>query len=225
MAQAFFNPSDVFNLGTGANVKWEPQTHTPATTQDRAQWLKKDGDEGGKRLYNAKTTATCVYTATDDAAPIPKFGDILNGWHVDSVQVVWSNTAFCQMTVQGHKHGTTSHPACNKYTGSLSTIGTMFGCPSAVTGMTIPAGAGIRSVNYTLTGTHLDEPGSSGDFLAGQNHDGNETVTCELCDTGTITAAAGWDLTNAGGSQGNTQAETASATVVKHIAHDVVTGS
>lgn len=226
MATAFFNPDDAFGLATGTGVKWEAQSHTPNTTQDRAQWLKADGDEGGKRLHNTKTSITCVYTATADDAPIPMFGDILNGWHVDNVQVAWTNTGFAQMTVTGHKHGSASHPACRKYKGSFGCTGqvttpnvvSMFGCPAAVTGMSLPANAGVRSVQYTLTGNHIDELGSQGEFLAGQNHDGNETVTAELCDEGTISAAAGWDATTVGGTQGNTQAETATATVVKHIA-------
>jgi len=218
MATKFFNPADPFGIATGTGAKWATQNQNPTTTQDRAQWLKANGDEGGKQLHNAKTTVTATYVATDAAATIPAFGEIKNGWHIDNVSVTYSNTGFAQMSLTGHKHGSSAHAACHTYTGSLATIGTLFGCPAAPVGCTIPANAGIRSVNYVLTGNHIDELGSAGEWLGADNYDGNETSTVELCDSGTLTEADGWDATSVGNTEGNTQAETASGTFVKHIA-------
>lgn len=223
MATAFFNPSDPFGIATGSGVKWEVQTNAPSTTKDRAQALKANGDELASRQYNARTTVTATYTATAADAPVPKFGAILGGYHVDTVALAYTNTGFVAMTLTGHKHGTSNHPACRTYTGSITTVGVLFGCPASPVGCTIPAGAGIRSVQYSLQGNHIDELGTSGEFLAAENHDGNETVTVELCDNGTITADTGWDCTSSGNSQGNTAAETSTGTFEHHIQADATT--
>lgn len=219
---SFFNPTSPFGDLTG----WEIQTSNPTTGNTRAQALGADGDEIASQTHDAKTTATATYTATATTAAIPKAGNVVNGWHIDSVQVVWNNTAFAQMTLTGHKHGNSStHTRTGgtpprKYTGSLATVGTLFGCPSAPLGVVIPTGAGVRTVTYNLTVNHIDELGSDGNWLDGNNYDGTETVDVELCDSGTIEAADGWDLTSVGNNEGNTAAETASATVEKHLAHD-----
>lgn len=217
MSAQFFNPVSPFGTLTG----WEVQTDNPNTTQTRAQALGSDGDEILKRLHDAKTSTSATYILkTPTGCKIPKFGEILGGYHVDTVSITFSNTAFVQMTLTGHKHGTGAHPACRTYTGSLTSIASNFGCPSSVLGMSLPAGAGVRSMTYNLGGNHQDELGSEGNFLAAQNYDGNESVDCELCDSGTITAASGWDMTSVGNTTANNAAETSRATVEKHIAHD-----
>lgn len=217
MSAEFFNPASSFGNLTG----WEVQTENPNTTATRAQQLGSEGDEIAKKLHDHKTTTSCVYTLkTATNCKIPKFGEILNGWHCDTVVIQFTNTGFVQMTVTGHKHGTTAHPACRTYTGSLTTIASNFGCPSTLTGLQIPSGAGVRSYTWSLQGNHQDELGSEGEFLAAENYDGNETADCELCDSGTITAQTDWDITTASNSLGNTQAETASATAEHHLAHD-----
>ena len=215
-AQAFFNPASAFGTLTG----WEIQTVNPTTSRQRAQALGAYGDEIASQTYDPRTTASATYVATADTATVPKAGQILNGYHIDSVTVNFSNTAFVTMTLQGHKHGSASHPAGRTYTGSLSTIGTKFGCPAAPLGFTIPTGAGVRSYTYTLTTNHVDELGSQGNYLASDNYDGTEQAEIELCDTGDITAASGWDLVSDGHTRGNTQAETSTATAERHIAHD-----
>lgn len=216
MSVAFFNPESPFGTLTG----WEIQNNNPNKTQDRAQALGASGDESASKLHNEKKSESASYVlATAAGCKIPKFGEILNGYHVDSVSIKFTNTGFVTMDVAGHKHGngSTAHPSCRTYTGSLTTIATNFGCPSTVPGAEIPSGAGVRSVTWTLDGNHVDELGSAGEFLAGDNYDGKETTTVELCDGGTITAKTGWDCTTSSNSFGNTSAATASATVEKHI--------
>ena len=219
-AQAFFNPTSPFGSLTG----WSVQNENPTTGTTRAQALGQTGLEVASRLHDKKSNVTATYVATAADAPIPRVGQVLNGYHVDSINVSYSNTAFAQMTLTGHKHmdvANDTHGATGKvprqFAGSLTTVGTLFGCPSAPLGVIIPTGAGVRTMTYNLTVNHVDELNSSGGWLNGDNYDPTETVEVELCDSGTITAAAGWDLTSAGNTLGNTAAETATATAEKHI--------
>lgn len=219
-AQAFFNPTSPFGSLTG----WSVQNENPTTASTRAQALGSAGLEVASRLHDKKTSVSATYVATAADAAIPRIGQVLNGYHIDDINVTYSNTAFAQMTLSGHKHVDTandSHGATGKvprqFAGSLTTVGTLFGCPSTPLGMSIPTGAGVRSMTYHLSVNHVDELDSQGKWLNGDNYDPTETVEVELCDTGTITAATGWDLTSAGNSLGNTAAETATATVEKHL--------
>lgn len=219
-AQAFFNPTSPFGELSG----WSVQNENPTTASTRAQALGSDGLEVASRLHDKKTSVSATYVATSEDAAIPRIGQVLNGYHIDDVNVAYSNTAFAQMTLSGHKHVDTdndTHGATGKvprqFAGSLTTVGTLFGCPSAPLGMSIPTGAGVRSMTYHLSVNHVDELGSEGKWLNGDNYDPTETVEVELCDSGVITAANGWDLTSAGNSLGNTAAETATATVEKHL--------
>ncbi len=221
---AFFNPTSPFGSLTG----WEDQTDNPQTQRQRAQALGKDGDEIASQTYDEKTVVTAEYVAKSASAAIPEIGSILNGYHVDTIQLRYVNTDFARMTITGHKHGSSAHPACRTYkdsgTGAVTTVGVLFGCPATPAGFTIPQGAGVRSCSVTFQVNHVDELNGSGSFLAGDNYDGSMTAETELCDTGTITAASGWSLMADGHARGNTVAETSTATAEKHLAHTVVSG-
>lgn len=217
MSAAFFNPTSPFGALTG----WDIQTNNPTTSATRAQALGSAGDELASKLHDTRTSVSATYVLqTATGCKIPKFGEILGGYHVDTVVISFSNTAFVTMTLTGHKHGASAHPACRTYTGSLTTIVSNFGCPSTVIGMTIPNNAGVRTMTYTLQGNHQDELGSAGEFLAADNYDGNETVDVELCDSGTIAATTGWDMTSTNSAFANNAAQTTSATVEKHLQHN-----
>lgn len=221
-SQEFFNPESPFGTLTG----WEPQRENPTNQRQRAQSLKKNGDELNKRLYDGKQVVSGEYVASADNAAIPKVGIVLNGYHVDSLQVKFINNDFVKMTVNGHKHtgtGVTSHAtgSCRTYTGSLTALTSMFGIPATLPGLVLPTGTGIRSATYTLQCNHIDEPNRVGDFLAGNNHDGSETMEVELCESGNVTADTGWDLMTDGHSRGMDSAETLTATVEHHIQCDV----
>lgn len=228
-AQAFFNPTTLAGLLTG----WEIQTDQITTSRQRAQALGAEGDEIASQLFDQKTTISIPFVATSASAAVPKAGQIIGGFHIDSVTVNFSNTAFVTMTLAGHKHGSSNHSACRTYTGSLTTIGVMFGCPAAPLGFaTLPTGAGVRSYTYTLTTNHVDELGSQGNYLASDNYDGTETAEIELCDTCDVAAdttipsdsderaVRPWTLVTNGHNRGNTQAEASSGTVERHIKHD-----
>ena len=216
MATAFFNPQAVFGSDS-AFSKWEVQTDNPNSTVQRAQSLKSDGDELDHKEYDAQTSESVTFTAKADDAAIPPCGKVVNGWHIDTVVIQWTNTGFCQMTVTCHKHGSSAHDETRYYTSSLATIGCKFGCPATVVGMTIPEGAGIRSVTLSLAVNHIDEPDRQGDHLAAGNYDGTETSECELCDSGVITAEDGWTLTALNHQRGNTTAEATSGTAEHHL--------
>lgn len=213
MGTKFFSPVSPFGALTG----WECQSANPTSGNTRAQALANSGDEMASQLHDMKMSVTATYTLKTLAnAKVPKFGEILNGYHVDSASITHTNTGFVSMTVNGHKHGTTAHPACRTYTGSL-TLTMLFGCPAAPLGFEIPSGSGVRTHTWTIDGNHVDELGSDGNFLAADNYDGKEVCTVELCSSGTIDAADGWDATSVGNTEDNTAAMTASATVEKHL--------
>ena len=217
-SQAFFNPEEIFGSDP-IFVNWEVQTDNPNTTVQRAQALNKSGDELAHREYDAKTSESVTFTAKSDGAIIPPVGKVVNGWHIDTVVIRWQNTAFCQMTITCHKHGSAAHDATRFYKGSLETIGCMFGCPATVIGLVIPTGAGVRTVSYSLGVNHVDEPDRQGDHLAAGNYDGSESVDCELCDSGVIEADEehGWTLMTLNHQRANTAAEATSATAEHHL--------
>lgn len=217
-AQAFFNPQEIFGTET-AFSKWEIQSDNPNTTVQRAQALKKNGDELAHKEYDAKTSQSVVFVAKADDAAVPPCGKVVNGWHIDTIRIQWTNTGFCQMTITCHKHGTSNHDATRYYTGSLATIGCMFGCPSTIVGLVIPTGAGVRSATYSLGVNHVDEPDGQGDHLAAGNYDGSETSECELCDSGVIAADEDndWTLMSLNHQRTNTAAEATSGTAEHHL--------
>jgi hypothetical protein len=214
----FFNPESPFSADlTG----WEIQTVNPAKTKQRAQQLGKNGDEIASQTHGGQTAITAEFTATESTAAIPAVGIVENGWHIDSLQVRYVNNDFVKMSITMHKHDGTTHAdgSCRTYKGSLATVGVTFGCPATIPGITIPEGAGVRSFTYSLSCHHVDEPNRTGGWLAGDNYDGAETSEVELCDAGTVSAAANWDLMADNGQKGNTIAETHTATAEHHIAH------
>lgn len=219
---AFFNPVSPFGTLTG----WEVQGDTPSTSVQRAQSLGADGDEIASRTFDSKETVSANYVVDSSAASvaIPKAGAVIGGYHVDSVSIQFTQNDFVKMTVSGHKHGGNSHAAgsCRMYTGTLDTVPVRFGCPDAddIVGLVVPADCGVRSYTYTVSCQHVDEPGSSGNWLAGDNYDGVETAEIELCDTADVAAASGWTLTAKSKPRTNTGAQSSSGSAEHHLQHD-----
>lgn len=227
MAQQFFNPTSPFGE-TGIWAKWEVQPVNTSTVKQRAQALKKDGDELASQLYGGRENITVNFVIKATGATVPNAGSVHGGYHIDSVQVVFNQNDFVRMTVNAHKHsGASSHVAssCREYASTLGEIDAVFGCPDEIMACTVPTGAGVRSITYNLTCNHVDEPNSTGGFLAGDNYDGTETVDIELCDTTQVTAASGWDLLTGTADKGPTVAQTMSASLEHHLAHVVVSNS
>lgn len=213
----FFQASDPLKL-TG----WKAQTGgAPTDTEQNQVALGEDGDKIAERGYDKKSAISVSYVAVLSNAVIPPAGDIVQGWHIDSVTVNWVNNDWAKMTVAAHKHGSADHDATRKYEPTIGKVGG-WGCPTSLGPFTLGAnsGCGVRSVSYTLQANHVDEPNEVGEHLAGNNYDGTEQLTVET--TGPFDFAAGsdgWHLDSAGKSKTNTGATTSSATYTKHLAH------
>lgn len=220
-SNGFFEASSPFGTLTG----WTPQTGgTKNVTKQYATVLDEEGNFAAGQNYDEKEEMSCTYKAGASGATIPSVGDILNGYHVDSVSVTFSQNDFVQMTVTGHKHtgtGAAVDSGCRKYAPSIGTVGG-FGCPSSIGPFTLGEQAvGIRSIQYSLQTNHVDELDGAGKHFKGDNYDGTETLSIELTGEGTFAESGDWHLDSNGVNKGNTVATTSSASFTKHISHVV----
>ena len=225
----FFAPDSAIGNLEG----WEIQSGSnPSISRQRAQALGANGDEIASAQYGAQIAYSMNYKAKvfEGTLTIPKAGAVVNGTHIDSVELAYSQTDYPSLSVSAHSHakldGTPkSHDTCRTYSPSLAFPARAIGIPSALTGaFTCPEGVGIRALSYTLTCNHVDEMDGEGEQLAGDNYDGSETLTIEF--TGEVSAAElnignGWMLPESEAiTRGNTQAHTTSITLTRHIACD-----
>ena len=239
---AFFAPDKTI---LGDLTDWELQTGgNPELSRDRAQALKSDGDELASAQHNAKIQYSLTYkpkryTGSDGLAlPVP--GSVLNGSHVDSVTVAYSQEDYPVLTVAAHRHaaidGTPeTHEACRIYTPAVTLPPRAIGIPSTLkdsdgkTVFSLPAGVGISSLTYSLTVTHNDVPDGDGNHLAGENRDGVEKLDVSF--TGEVYVAdlsidSAWSLPDSWSmSQSNQDATTTSLSIQRHIAYTPATGS
>lgn len=230
MAVEFFAPVDYF--GIGAVGGWEIVTGgSPQKEHSFARQLGSDGDEIAKKKYDTKESISCTYTCTAETGnlTVPKAGEIKNGYHIDTVVITWSQTEYPQMEVSGHKHDTTLGIAdsdCRTYTGSLTFEAAGVGIPNEITGafkLDASLNCGMKGLSYNLEVTHVEEQNCRGAHLAGNNHDGKETLEIEL--TGNIPLEklgvdANWDVTSEGINQSNTEATNSSYSLEHHLQHD-----
>ena len=217
MANGFFEANCPFGGFDG----WVPQTGgNSSKTNSQATMLNASGDFHAQADYDEKETITATYKANSPGAEIPAVGQVLNGYHIDSVEISWSQTDFVSMTVNGHKHLTGKGDSkCRTYAPSLETdtVGG-FGCPGKIGPFNIGTQTvGIRSASYSLTCNHVDELDGEGKHFASDNYDGTETLNIELTGKGTFATADGWHLDTEGDSMSNTGATTSNATYSRHI--------
>ena len=231
----FFSPDSVI----GKLADWEIQSGSnPSLSRQRAQALKDNGDEMKAVQFGAQYSYQMNYkakTLTGDALTVPGAGEIINGVHVDTITVSYSQQDFPALEVAAHAHakvdGTQEdHDACRVYTGTVVLPPRPIGIPLTLkektggTVFTCPEGVGMRSLVYALATNHIDEPDGDGNHLAGQNHDGTETLTLEFTgevDVDDLEIGSGWmlpDSDNKGRS--NTGVHTTSITITKHIGYD-----
>lgn len=234
----FFKPSHA----TGTWADWELQTGSnPTLSRQRSQTLKENGDELQSVQYGAQIAHTENFKAkrvTGAAYTIPLAGEIKEGAHVDSVEVSYTQTEAPTMNVSSHRHATVegvaqAHDLCRVYENTVQLPARAIGVPSVLkfkasggtekNVFTLPAGIGMRSIGYTLAATHVDEADGDGNHLAGQNHDGVETLNIEF--TGKVVIDelaidAEWKLPdNDADGQSNTGATTKSITLTKHVGY------
>lgn len=211
----FFQANDPFGL-TG----WVAQSGGDITvTEQNAVALGANGDSIAEQGYDPKQEISVSYIATAEGVAIPSVGAIMNGWHIDSVSVSFSNTDWAKLTISGHKHGTANHETCRVYAPSITAKGG-FGCPLeiGIFKLTAESGVGVRSVSYSLQTNHVDEMKHDGSHLAGDNYDGTETLTIETTGAYTFPATAdGWHNDSNDSKHTNTGATTSSCTYTKHL--------
>lgn len=235
----FFSPTDAIDINTllglgETDPKWVIQTAGPSTQKDRASGLGADGDEVAKEEYNKRKSVSLTYkcfSATGNLS-LPSVGTISGGYHIDSVALAYSPTDWPTLTVTAHKHddgATHAADSCRTYTTDL-VFPAQFGVPSSISDGTATvmfamsvAGIGMRSLSFSLACTHVDEQGSAGNWLAGENHDGVETLDAEFTGvpaSGDLTIHADWTMTSDGETSGNTAVDSRTVSLTRHIAKD-----
>ena len=224
----FFNPTCPITVGTDWDFQTSGQKQTAATY---ANELGEHGDELRNGTHGKKTTWswTFVNNLSTGTISIPKGGLVSGGWHLDSIQITWGRDQIKpKMTVTAHMHEDgTNHTtgSCRTYTATVSIAAVEFGVPADLGGVALASGATVdfRSATYTLGLTHIDETARDGTQLAGNNHDGVETLEVEF--TGAATAddyeiETGWTNDQKGTTPSNTAATSTSLNLVHHIKND-----
>ena len=224
----FFNPSCPITVGGD----WDFQTCGPKQySENYANELGSDGDELRHATHGKRTEWSWTFVNNLDTGTIsiPKGGLVSSGWHIDSIQIVWGRDQIKpKMTVNAHMHSDgTNHTtgSCRTYSATVSIAAVAFGVPADLGGVALANGAVVdfRSATYTLKVTHIDEPARDGTQLAGQNHDGVETLALDFTGYATMddyTIASGWTRPGQDTSYSNTGATTTTINILKHIAHD-----
>lgn len=231
---SFFNPStSLENVFPGGTL----QTFNPSDSWERAQGLNKDGDEIASKTHGGRSSGPAVFKffAATGSITLPAPGTVTtDGWHIDSFSCRLTNSDWPEVTLQVHKHlgsrGSHNPGSCRTYSPSLSGISAGFGIAMdngniAGTGFTLsPADTiGVTSLEYSMAVTHQDENGSDGDWLAGENRDGAETISIQTVGKGAVTAPTGWDKTSDNKTDSNQAADTETWEFVHHVTKDAAT--
>lgn len=227
----FFTPADPISINTlltleGA-AQWIIQTVTPSKTQDRASGLGADGDEAAHQAHNGIERLTVVYKCfgTTGNLTLPDAGAIAATYHIDNVQLAYDAAGWPTLTVALHKHtdaSTHDTSSCNEYSSAI-VFPAQFGIPADLgEDFSLDSAAvAMRSLSYTLTCTHVDEPGGTGDWHAGDNHDGVESLEAEFTgvpDDADLTIAATWHTSTDENGAGNTAVNSRKLSLTRHIA-------
>lgn len=239
----FFNPTDILNintlLGLEGDLVWDIQSNNPSVSKDRASGLNQYGDEKAWKEHNSLTRRTLVYecTALTGFLMILKAGQVTSdGIHIDSCRVEYVNAGWPKLTVQCHQHtgatGTHAEGSCRTYTKTVK-LPAQFGIPAALYDYTEPdavvqfglnnAAVAMRSLAYGLSATHVDELGGAGDWFAGENRDGTETLDVGFLgvpETAELTIGAQWGTPSDAEAKSNTASDGRTLQLVRHIAKD-----
>lgn len=240
---SFFSATDVLALnallGLEGSLQWLIQSNSPTTAKDRAFGLDSNGDENAWKEHNKRENRTLVYEchALDGFLTLPKAGYVTaGGYHIDSGRLEYTNAGWPKLTLVTHKHvGTTgSHVkgGCRTYTSTLK-LPAQFGIPSSIVDKTLPdgvvqfavasAGTALRSLSYGLAVQHVDEPGGTGEWFAGENRDGAETLDVTFLgipEDAEITVAADWGTPSDGNGTTNTSSSNRTLQLIRHIKKD-----
>ena len=239
-AVKFFEASDPFSL-----TDWEVQNGpNPSLVKQRASALNKSGDEFKHGQYGAQYSGTVNYVCkpVSGYASVPKPGQIVSGWHIDSWVVTYTQTGWPTLAITCHKHDTTNGGTldsnCRTYSPSFK-VPACFGVPASVeksasgaTGaifaLSQSAVVGLRGMTLSMSVNHVDEPDRVGEHFASDNYDGTENIGIEFTgevESSDYTLDSDWTDDTLAQNGGNTVASTASLSISHHVAHDANTGT
>ena len=227
-AEGFFEATSPF----GAIAGFEPQDGGgETTTKDRASALGADGDEFRHVDHNEQKTVSATYvpdgTVTTNFT-IPAAGSLLNGYVVDSVSLAYSQE-FPVLTLNGHKRTkvvTGAYANMRTYSPTIDLPYVVLGVPDQIGPVKCE---GARSATYELTCNHVPEIGGEDYLVGADNHDGTETLNvesvCALTIDSTFEDKDEWTDTSKAKNKSNSAATVNQMTLVRHVAHDVASGS
>ena len=214
---------------------WELQKQGgESTAKDYVNELGKSGDEIRRAAVNPKTATSWEFILAESVSVgsdiiIPDIGQVLAAWHLDQLQVRWDRGAIApKMTVSAHKHdagAVNPHAGARTYKSTIAVKAVAFGVPADFGALKLAEGAVVdfRDVTYTLSLSHIDETGRSGNELKGDNHDGVETLVANFTGAradGDVVVEEGWTPTEFGKTPSNTGVTTSSFNIVKHLQHE-----
>lgn len=229
----FFTPADPISINTlltlTESLMWIIQTVTPSKTKARAAGLGANGDEAAYQAHNGMESLTAVYKcfATTGNLKLPDVGVIASTYHIDSVQLAYDAAGWPTLTVVMHKHSDSSTHAessCNEYAAGI-TFPAQFGIPADLgADFSLDSTAvAMRSLSYNLTCTHVDELGGAGNWHAGENRDGVETLEVEFTgvpDDADLTIAETWHTSTDETGTENTAVNSRKLSLTRHLARE-----
>lgn len=234
----FFGPTDT--LVPGGN--WTVQDASASKSFQRFGALGDDGDEVASKLYGERRDLAQNYEDVTETGSLtlPMVGDIGGDHHLDNFTVRYTPTAFPTLALSGHKHGASAHGACARMYALPVILPAQWGCPRTLLATReidpegLPpayhpalftlgnddAGIGVKSITVTMSCTHQDETGETGEQIAAENRDGVCRVEVQLLGVPAALTFPDdeWDFTSDGTPKANTAADTYSFTLEKHVA-------
>jgi len=211
--------TDLFALGGD----FQSQTSSDDLQKQRAMCQDNKGDELTSTLYDTKNQVSVTYSYCADTGNIALgslfIGKVAGGFHIDGVQVAYTNTGYPTITVTGHSHGTADHVdgSMVEYKPSI-VLPAGFGAPDLFANSNVDAK--VQNVTYTLAAEHVDVPNNVGEHLAGNNKNGTENITATYYGDPTLTTT-GWDLTSDANNDSNADFDQVSINATKGLARFV----
>ena len=227
----FFAPECPEEILAALGDSWEFQNqNAEQRSLDYINELGRRGDEILHALVNGKTSTgwQFVSTAATGNLTLPKIGQILGGYHIDSAEVSWDRGQVKpKLTIVAHAHDGVEggHNSCRTYSPTITIAATVFGVPTdlGAVKLTDAAEVDFRSARYSLSCSHIDEPGRAGNQLKGENHDGVESLSIEFTGDaapGDYSITDGWSKPSSSRTPSNTGVTTSSIELIHHISAD-----
>jgi hypothetical protein len=231
MSAPTFGTSDKLNLGSD----WECQSWTETEAKSRATAVGNDGDVVASSLYNTIVSGTARYiyvgTATNLVTALTSagvhVGKVKNGFLITGIEVDYSPCASGKrpVVIFTYRSGPTSD--CAVYIPTI-TLPTFTNSTPYVPDL-IPhtdADSEIQTCTYSLRSDFGFDLGADGEFLAGCNYGGEETISATYVGKPALTTT-GWDVTSSpgtgGGETSNTSYDTYTYTFVKSLTRSTTT--